>query len=318
MRSGEPELYAEIPNAFEAGWVRDVVIVGGLGLRSAMVVPMHSRTGVLGVITLASSEPGRYGIEDLAIAEEIGRRAGSAIEKARLYDAAQRAVTLRDEFLSIASHELRTPLTALHLQLQSAYRRGSAPADITRKIESAIRSSERLGTLIETLLDVSRITTGRFKLEKERFDAATAARDVVETFHESANRAGCELTVHTEVAANGEWDKLRVEQALGNLLANAIKYAAGKPIEVRVSTERGHVIVTISDGGAGILESDLTRIFERFERADSARHLGGLGLGLYVGRQIAEAHGGTLEAANLPAGGARFTLRLPLGSPTEG
>ena len=319
MRSEEPQLYAEITDESRLEWVKGAEhagIVRELGLRSAMVVPLRARGGVLGAIFLASSGSLRYGPEDLSLAEEIGRRAGTAADSARLYDAAQQAIHLRDEFLSIASHELRTPLTALHLQLQSAQRRlPAAPADASQRIQSAIRASCRLGDLIETLLDVSRITTGRFTIAREHVDAAAVLRDIVEHFRESARHAKCELTVHADEPTRGDWDQLRLGQAVGNLLSNAIKYAAGKPIDVRVEREDGHLVVAVCDQGPGIPEADLPRIFERFERGFSVRHYGGLGLGLYVTRQIAEAHGGRLEAANRPEGGARFTLRLPLEAP---
>jgi len=319
MRSEEPQLYAEITDESRLEWVpgeEHAGIVREVGLRSAMVVPLRARGGVLGAIFIASSGSRRYGPEDLALAEEIGRRAGTAVDNVRLYDAAQQAIHLRDEFLSIASHELRTPLTALHLQLQSAQRRlPAAPAEASKRVQSAVRASGRLGDLIETLLDVSRITTGRFTIVRERFDAAAAVRDVVEHFLESARHASCELTVRADEPTRGDWDQLRLGQAVANLLSNAIKYAAGKPIDVRVEREDGHLVVAVCDQGPGIPEADLPRIFERFERGFSVRHYGGLGLGLYVTRQIAEAHGGRLEAANRPEGGARFTLRLPLEAP---
>jgi signal transduction histidine kinase len=320
LRTGEGELHRQVTDDVLVEWARDAEHLRRMrvmALQSALVVPIEVRGQVLGALTLVSWERDRrYGPEDLALALDVGQRAGITIENARLYEEARRAVGVRDEFLSIASHELRNPLTALHLQLESVRDRTAATApQVARKLESAIHSSHRIATLIETLLDVSRITSGRFSVTRERFDAAAAVRNVVERFHDAANLVGCEVTFSADASVLGEWDRVRFEQAVTNLLSNALKYAAGKPVEVGVSNESGRLIVTVSDEGPGIPEADLPRIFEKFERASSTRHHSGLGLGLYITRLIAESHGGDLEAANLPTGGARFTLRLPVQGP---
>jgi len=251
------------------------------------------------------------------LAEEYAARVAAealASENARLYQEAQRAIAARDEFLAIASHELKSPLTALYLQLQTVRKSGSelAAAGLVRKIDTAMRSSRCLASLTETLLDVSRITAGRFTIHREAFDAAALVADVVEQFHDNAVDAGCELSLRADGRVDGRWDKVRVEQAVTNLLSNAIRYAPG-PIAVSVHEEGAHVVITVSDLGPGIPDADLSRIFDRYERATTGRrHRGGLGLGLYVTREIAIAHGGTLVAENLPERGARFTLRLPM------
>jgi signal transduction histidine kinase len=259
----------------------------------------------------------QYADRSRALAEECAARFAAealATENARLYQEAQRAIEARDEFLSIASHELRAPLTALYLQLEATRKKAIAKAagDILHKIDTALRSSRRLTTLTETLLDVSRITAGRFTMNKEPFDAAALVRDVIEQFRDNAVEAGCEVRLRADAPVEGLWDKMRIEQAVTNLLSNAMRYARGEPIEVAVHEERSHLVTTVSDHGPGIPEPDLARIFGRFERATTARQRGGLGLGLYVAREIAIAHGGTLEAENLPTHGARFTLRLPM------
>ena len=124
--------------------------------------------------------------------------------------------------------------------------------------------------------------------------------------------AGCEISVEASGQTKGSWDRLRIEQVLTNLVSNSIKYAAGRPIQVSVAGEAGKVVIEVRDGGPGIPETELSRIFERFERAPSAHHYGGMGLGLYVAKQITEAHGGTITARNCPGGGACFTVTLPL------
>ena len=162
----------------------------------------------------------------------------------------------------------------------------------------------RLAQLVETLLDASRIASGRFELSRERFDLGEAVRQAAEHLRETAARAGCELVVTTDAGLIGWWDRLRIEQVVTNLLANAFKYAAGSRVEVSVVSSEGEAVLSVQDHGPGIAAADVERIFGRFERAVSMRHYGGMGLGLYVTRQIVEAHGGAVEAANPPEEGA--------------
>jgi signal transduction histidine kinase len=225
---------------------------------------------------------------------------------------AQEAVRLRDEFLSIASHELKTPLTALQLQLRSLREQTAPDERLTKKVDRAQKIGNRLASLIEELLDVSRIATGRLKLKLEALDLAEVVNDVVERLRGAADDARCPLTVEMDGAVRGLWDRVRIEQVLTNLISNSIKYAGGTPIHVSSQVDDRHAVMTIQDKGPGIPEQDLPRVFERFERAASTRHYGGMGLGLYVARQITEAHGGSIVAKNLPGGGASFTVRVPL------
>jgi PAS domain S-box-containing protein len=225
----------------------------------------------------------------------------------------QESLRLRDEFLSIASHELKTPLTALQLQLQSMRERVEALDGRTAiKLDRASRSSERLADLIEALLDVSRISTGRLELSPQPFDLAEATHELVERLRDSAAKAGCELSLRAEASMPGTWDRLRIEQVLLNLVGNAIKYAAGAPIEVSLAREGETAVLEVRDRGPGIPEEALPRIFDRFERAAEMRHYGGLGLGLYIVREIIKAHDGMVTVRNLPDGGACFTVRLPM------
>jgi PAS domain S-box-containing protein len=225
---------------------------------------------------------------------------------------AEEAVRLRDEFLSIASHELKTPLTALHLQLQSLRQKvQSFDSTLVSKVERATESSGRLADLVETLLDVSRIATRQLALMRERIDIVRTIRNVVERMRAQADCTGSPISIEAPEAVEGEWDPVRLEQIFTNLLSNAIKYGGGSPIRVAIEETAGEVVVGIADRGPGIAEKDLSRIFERFERSAPMRNYGGLGLGLYVAREIAEAHRGTVTASNLPEGGASFRVRLP-------
>jgi PAS domain S-box-containing protein len=244
------------------------------------------------------------------VTRDLTERRATEEERVR-FAQAQEALRLRDEFLSIASHELKTPLTAVQLQLQGILDRAEGLDDrIANKVAKAVRAGARLGDLIESLLDVSRIATGTITLDHETFDLVEATRDVVERLRETATRARCEVTVTAAGPVVGRSDRLRFEQLVTNLLSNAFKYAPGGPVIVAVARPDGDAVIEVRDAGPGLREGDLQRVFDRFERGSPTSY-GGLGLGLYLARQIAEAHGGTITASNLPSSGARFVVRLP-------
>ena len=182
---------------------------------------------------------------------------------------------------------------------------------VTSKIDSANRQTRRLTRLIENLLDVSRVATGRLALRSESLDLAGVAADVADYVRLEAANAGCELRLHAPEPVVGVWDRARLEQILSNLLSNAMKYGAGAPIEIAVERLDDFARLTVRDHGIGIAPENLDRIFARFERAASARHYGGLGLGLYITRELVEAHGGRIVVRSQPGDGATFTVLLP-------
>lgn len=232
---------------------------------------------------------------------------------------AREAISVRDEFLSIASHELRTPLTSLVLQLQGLQnvlheaKGGGLDGKLSGKIDKAVKATGRLTALVDSLLDVSRIATGRLELQPEECDLVEVTRDTVEWASDAARHAGCEIRCRVEVpgALHGRWDRARLEQILENLLSNAIKYGAGRPIEVLVGGTLERAVLAVKDNGIGVSQTDLDRIFARFERAVPSSQYGGLGLGLYITRQIVEAHGGNIRVASDVGAGALFEVELP-------
>jgi len=241
-----------------------------------------------------------------------------ALEEERLQRArAEEAVRLREEFLLIASHELKTPLTTLQLDLCGIQKDLNGDwSRVSRKLDRANRSVARLSALVESLLSVSRLAQGKLTLDPASMDLAETVIQVVDGMREQAGKAGCDLAVHAAAPLLGNWDRLRIEQVVVNLLVNAIKYGAGGAIEIEVRYADATAVIEVSDHGPGVAEADLVRIFQRFERASSIRHYGGLGLGLYVSREIVEAHGGSITAGNRPGGGAMFAVRLPADRPS--
>ncbi len=284
-------------------------------LQSLLIVPLRVRQKTLGSLAVARYQPDHpYTEEDQGFVQELGDRAAVAIEDARLFHETREAIALRDNFISIASHELRTPLTALQLQIESLHAlilSGQVTGEQAgRKASLAKRQTERIGRLIDGLLDVSRLTSGQFVLNLEEVDLFLLARETAERFDVEARRAGCSLKV-SGVGVRGQWDRMRLEQVLSNLLSNAIKYATGAPIDVTVEdTGDGRGRLVVRDGGAGIAAEDADRIFGRFERAVSPGHYGGLGLGLFVSRQIVEAHGGSITVQSEPGKGSSFVVTL--------
>jgi signal transduction histidine kinase len=257
--------------------------------------------------------------EDLALAEELARRLAIAVENARLYAEAEQAVRARDEFLAIASHELKTPLAPLLLRLQTLERLvardqlGSIPREkLLQLFGGAEGQVLRLDGLIDDLLDLTRIRAKRFRLDTAPVDLAAVVREVLDHHRAEVLAVGCTLSVETPAPVHGSWDRRRLEQVVANLLTNAVKYAPGSPIEVRVHGGEAEATIAVRDHGPGIPVEHQERIFRPFERAPRARGgPAGLGLGLYIVRQIVEAHGGSVTLASAPGRGTTFTVTLP-------
>ncbi|MFY2558309.1 PAS domain-containing sensor histidine kinase [Corallococcus terminator] len=248
---------------------------------------------------------------------DISERKQVEQERERLLVSMDEAIRLRDEFLTVASHELKTPLTPLHLKLQmlaraAQERRGPEllerlPADL----EVMLRQVKRLSTLVGELLDMTLISGGPPRLALEPVALRALVHAVAARFAREAQRTGTPLHVEVDDGVVGQWDRGLLEQALSNLLSNALKYGEGRPVHLRAGRTAEHAWLSVRDEGIGIPPAAMDRIFEKFERAVSARHYGGLGLGLYIARQNVRALGGTIEARSTPGQGATFTVSLP-------
>ena len=298
-----------------------------VGPHGCLSVPLAARGNVLGALMLLRANVlHAFDAEEERVLAELAHRTALYLENARLLKEAREAVRQRDEFLGIASHELKTPLTPLSLKVQllqkqvTVLAREGKPVPterVSETLEVVQRQVRRLSRLVDNLLDVSRISAGRLRLEVEELDLASVAAEILYRFAPAAQQQGTELELHAPVPVVGRWDRLRLEQVVTNLLSNALKYGAGHPVVLSVDARGTVARLTVKDHGIGIAPEDLARIFERFERAVSDRHYGGLGLGLYITRQIVEAFGGTVLAQSEPGQGATFTLELPRGDIPE-
>jgi signal transduction histidine kinase len=236
-----------------------------------------------------------------------GQRRISA-ENERLAAEARAAVAVRDEFIALAGHELRSPLTALRLRAQMEERRSGGAA----RAQEWSRLIERLARLVETMLDSSQLAQRRLELHPSTIDLAALIRATVDRL--SVLFAGSQTSIQfrDEPGLLVRADPLRLEQAVENVLLNAAKYGAGRDVEVSLAREERWARLSVHDNGIGIQPGDQDRIFARFERAASSANFGGLGLGLYLVRQIMDAHGGTISVESAPGSGSTFHLRLPL------
>lgn len=233
----------------------------------------------------------------------------------------ENAVRARDELLSVCSHELRTPVASMKLQTQMTKRNLSkgdplalSPERMKKLVEQADRQLDRLVRLIEEMLDFSRVQAGRLKLHLETVELATLIKEIVERFEPQAQAANCDLKVNITKPITGRWDPIRLEQLVTNLLGNAIKYAAGKPIQISLEQNDFGARLSVKDEGIGIDRENFERIFEPYERAVSLSNFSGLGMGLYISKKVVDSHRGRIGLTSEVGKGSIFTVELPLDS----
>lgn len=296
-------------------------------VRSLVMVPIRTAQP-LGAIGAYWAHPHRAAPREVRLLQSLADATCVAMENVQLYgdlraslvsvraarDETQRQLDLRDEFIAVAAHELNTPLTPLTLQLQHQERvlgtdqlAGAAVSALRRSNEVALRQLGELRHLAAELIDTSRALLGR--LEMAPAEGVDLARIVRQGAAEHGAGAALELDLTAEAA--GCWDGARLLQVVRVLLSNAIKFGEGRPIRVTLAPAGDHLVLSVSDRGVGIARADQDRLFQRFERASSLRSHGGVGLGLYLARQVVEAHGGSISVVSEPGEGATFTVELP-------
>jgi len=322
VRTGTPAMLREVSDemivASANGDQDRLALVRSLGLRSYMIVPLTTRGRTLGALTLATAESGRlYSDDDFRFAQDVAFRAALAVDNARAYNDAQVANRLKDEFLATLSHELRTPLNAIlgySRMLQSGMLTPDKHAHALHTVE---RNATSLAQIVEDVLDVSRIISGKIRLNIQSVDLPSVVSDAVATVMPAAEAKQIRVqTIIDPRAAPISGDPDRIQQIVWNLVSNAVKFTPKHgTVQVRLERVNSHVEIVVSDTGAGIPPDFLPHIFERFRQADSGttREHGGIGLGLAIVRHLVELHGGTIHAVS--GGheqGSTFRVRLPI------
>jgi PAS domain S-box-containing protein len=280
---------------------------------------VNGRGEPIGVLQISDKYEGEFAEADEGIFAQVAQIASAAIENAQLLEREQAAVVARDEFLSIASHELKTPLTSLKLQSQIFQRmvekgdaRAYQPERLGAVMDQTNRQVNRLTRLVDDMLDISRIRTGKLSVQPRPILMGELVHDALERMLPHFRKEGVPepvLDVRADPLVNA--DPVRMEQVVNNLLTNALRYGKGQPVHVTLEKSGGGARLTVRDQGMGIERQNLEKIFDRFERAVSANEVSGLGLGLYISRQIVKAHGGRIWAESEPGQGSAFYVELP-------
>ena len=237
-------------------------------------------------------------------------------KRALMNEILQDGIKARDQFLSVASHELKTPLTALKLQTEFILRQISQGKLDNEQAKSMLKKTtdnfNRINRLVDEMLDISRISSGKLTIHKTEADLKQVIEEVVETFRPQFEHSGVhDLTFQGE-SAIGQFDVFRIEQVMNNLLSNALKYGNFKEVEVKLQCEDNHALITVRDQGLGIPQESLSLVFNRFERVSGSTTISGLGLGLYIVREIVQEHKGSIWVESELGKGSSFFVRLPL------
>ena len=327
LQTGKAELATEVDDEVLAASARDpehLAMLRAQGCTSSIVAALAARGRTLGVISFAMAESGRrYTLADIPLVEDLARRAGMAVDNARLYreahqarEEAEAANRAKDRFLAVLSHELRTPLTPVLAEVSAMLDEPSTPESVRPLLEMTRRNVELEARLIDDLLDVNRIIQGKLRLDRKVVDAHCLILEALDICRVGIEAARLRVELDLQAARHHvEADAARLHQVAWNLIKNAVKFTpAGGFIAIRTRNDGGKLVIEVSDTGVGIEPVVLSRIFDAFEQGDKSvtQRFGGLGLGLAIGRSLAEAHGGRLLAASPGINeGATFTLELP-------
>lgn len=324
LRTGQPELYPEFTDEFlrmTSKTEEQYKLVKSIGFTSAMIVPLFSQGKPIGAITFVTAETSRnYNEADLIMAKELATRASVAIENARLYKGSQDAITMRDDFISVASHELKTPVTSVKMFTQVLKKHSEQIGDTKAVIHLSKMDKQlnKLTELIYDLLNVSKIQAGRMEFKEEIFDFDKAVKDVIDVLQQSSTKHKIYIQGNTGKSIQG--DEERIGQVINNLVSNAIKYSPkSNKVHVKLAADKKSVIVSVQDYGIGMEKAHLARIFERFYRVydTTDKTFPGLGIGLYISSEIIKRHGGKLWVDSTPGQGSTFHFSVPLISPSK-
>lgn len=323
LKSGEPELLETIviedvlihsPSQEHADFVRK------LNPKSYISVPLKIRGKTIGTMNflITSDHRQKYDETDLETAMELGRHAVVAIDNARLFRDVQTALSLRDDFISIASHELRTPITSLLLQIevlndlvQNLGVKNSQTDLMEKFIQGTNGQLSRLTRLVEDMLDISRISSGKLTMNPRKIIVSTFLKEILDKFSDQLKSLGITFEYFCESEVSALIDPERFEQVITNFMTNAIRYGDRKPVHVYLSQDQQSFKLQFQDFGRGIATEDQERVFKRFERAHTSQDVNGLGLGLFINKQIVEEHGGHIRLFSELAKGSTFIVEFP-------
>lgn len=316
LRTGRTDYYPHVPESFveeAAAEPERLRLLRGLGLNSYICVPLTAHERLLGTITLFTEVGRTLTSADVTTAEDLSRRAAMAIDNARLYEQARRALRSRDEMLAVVSHDLRTPLSAI--MMGAAMQIATAPATeegrrIRQRGELFQRTAQHMCRLIGDLTDITQIEAGRLAVERHPHDPESLMREVVETLRPTATRRGTRLVYETAGKLTPvDCDRDRIIQALSNLVSNAIKVGS-RTITLRAEAHPSAVMFAVQDTGPGICQDDLPHVFDRYWRGRKAGYTG-TGLGLPIVKGIIDAHGGRCHVFSDVGIGTTFSFLLP-------